>query len=269
MNLGITTRCTMRDLGYIITMAQRRMFSPDIVDSDAFLEMPLGAQLLYFHLGMRADDDGFIGNPRKIQRMVGANDDDLKILLAKRFLLSFQSGVVVIKHWLIHNLIRKDRYKATRYTEEKNLLIVKENGAYTEMATTGVPNGNRLAPQVRLGKVSIGKNTDSAPKARKEEKKPAEFTPLGADLIKEFESVDPKNKRYYANKTQRRAADFLIAEYGFDEVMKRVKVLPMTNKVPYFPKIYTPFDLQEKWGKLQDAVEQERAKKKSGNNFVL
>lgn len=90
------------------------MFSPDIVDSDAFLDMPTSSQLLYFHLGMRADDDGFV-NPKKIMRMVGANGDDLKVLLTKRFLLPFESGVVVIKHWLIHNLIRKDRYKETMY----------------------------------------------------------------------------------------------------------------------------------------------------------
>lgn len=137
-------------------MSQRRMFSPDIVDSDAFLDMPQTSQLLYFHLAMRADDDGFV-SPKKIMRLVGAGEDDLKVLLTKRFVLAFQSGVIVIKHWLIHNLIRKDRYKETRYLEEKNQLIVKENGSYTELATNGLPNGNQMAPQVRLGKVRLGK----------------------------------------------------------------------------------------------------------------
>ena len=102
-------------------MAQRRMFSPDIVDSDAFLDMPTSSQLLYFHLGMRADDDGFV-NPNKIMRMVGANSDDLKVLLTKRFLLLFEGGVVVIKHWLIHNLIRADVYKENLYKKEKQTL---------------------------------------------------------------------------------------------------------------------------------------------------
>lgn len=138
-------------------MAQRRMFSPDIVDSDAFLDMPVSSQVLYFHLAMRADDDGFI-SPRKVMRLINVGDDDLKVLLTKRFLLPFESGVVVIKHWLIHNLIRKDRYKETRYTEEKKLLKIKENGAYTEVLRLGQPNGNQMAPQVRLGKVSIGKD---------------------------------------------------------------------------------------------------------------
>ena len=138
-------------------MAQRRMFSPDIVDSDAFLDMPISSQALYFHLAMRADDDGFI-SPKKIMRLINVGNDDLKVLLTKRFLLPFESGVVVIKHWLIHNLIRKDRYKETRYIDEKRTLKIKENGAYTEMATNGLPNDNQMAPQVRLGKVRLGKN---------------------------------------------------------------------------------------------------------------
>ena len=113
-------------------MAERRMFAKTIIDSDAFLDMPLSSQALYFHLSMRADDDGFINNPKKIQRMVGASDDDLKLLVAKRFIIPFESGIVVIKHWKIHNYIQKDRYKPTIYQEEKQLLAEKENKAYTE-----------------------------------------------------------------------------------------------------------------------------------------
>lgn len=114
-------------------MAQRRMFSLKIVDSDAFMDMSQTAQLLYFHLAMRADDDGFVGNPKRIMRMVGTNDDDIKILLAKRFLLGFESGVVVIKHWRVHNLIRKDIYTETDYKLEKATLGLNESEAYTEM----------------------------------------------------------------------------------------------------------------------------------------
>lgn len=112
-------------------MAERRMFAKTIIDSDAFLDMPATTQLLYFHLSMRADDDGFINNPKKIQRMVGCSDDDLKLLLAKQFILAFESGVIVIKHWKIHNYIRGDRKKETVYPEEMALLEVKDNGAYT------------------------------------------------------------------------------------------------------------------------------------------
>ncbi len=117
---------------YDLRMAQRRMFSLKIVDSDAFLEMPVSTQLLYFHLSMRADDDGFVGNPKKIMRVVGCGDDDFKILKAKRFVFIFDSGVIVIKHWRIHNLIQGDRYSETEYKEEKRALNLNENGAYTD-----------------------------------------------------------------------------------------------------------------------------------------
>ncbi|MFT8343404.1 MAG: DnaD domain protein [Clostridium beijerinckii] len=112
-------------------MADKRMFSKTIIDSDAFLDMPLSTQTLYFHLAMRADDDGFINNPRKIQRMIGCGEDDLKLLIAKKFVIIFESGVIVIKHWKIHNYIQKDRYKETVYREEKSMLSLKENKAYT------------------------------------------------------------------------------------------------------------------------------------------
>lgn len=138
-------------------MAQKRMFSLQIVDTDAFLEMPISSQLLYFHLAMRADDEGFIGNPKKIMRLVGVQEDDYKILVAKRFLLIFESGVVVIKHWLIHNTIRMDRFNQTTYQDEKNRITTKENRAYTELATIRQPNDNQLATQVKLSKVKLSK----------------------------------------------------------------------------------------------------------------
>lgn len=138
------------------------MFSLQIVDSDAFLDMPASSQLLYFHLAMRADDDGFVGNPKRILRMIGSSDDDFKILLAKRFLLSFESGVVVIKHWLIHNTIRLDRFKKTTYQIEKATLKLNEYNAYTEkegkLATTRQPLGNHSATQVKLIESNLSKD---------------------------------------------------------------------------------------------------------------
>ena len=112
-------------------MANKRMFTMKIVDSDAFLEMPLSTQCLYFHLNMRADDDGFIGNPKRICKLVGCNDDDLKLLIAKRFVLVFDNGVIVIKHWRMHNTLRKDRYIPTAYQDELKQIGIKENGSYT------------------------------------------------------------------------------------------------------------------------------------------
>jgi len=138
-------------------MAEKRMFSKQIIDSDAFLDMPLSTQTLYFHLSMRADDDGFINNPKKIQRMIGASEDDLKLLIAKNFIIPFESGIVVIKHWRIHNYIQKDRYKPTVYEEEKSLLRLKENNAYT-LDTTCIQDASSLEPQNRLDKNRLDKN---------------------------------------------------------------------------------------------------------------
>ena len=118
-------------------MAQRRMFSLQIVDTDAFMDMPLSTQALYFHLGMRADDDGFVSNARRVQKLVGASDDDLKILVMKRFILPFDSGVMVIKHWKISNYIQKDRYRPTLSKEEKATLYLKPDGAYTDHPGNG------------------------------------------------------------------------------------------------------------------------------------
>lgn len=136
-------------------MAKRRMFSQQITESDSFLDMPLSAQALYFHLGMSADDDGFVNSPKRVQRVIGANDDDLKLLIAKNFVIAFETGVVVIKHWKINNFIRNDRYTATVYQEEMAMLQEKENRAYT----LGIPNDNQWYTngQPRLDKTSIDK----------------------------------------------------------------------------------------------------------------
>ena len=134
------------------------MFAKTIIDSDAFLDMPLSSQALYFHLGMRADDEGFINSPRKIMRMVGASEDDMKILTAKNFVIPFQSGVVVIKHWRLHNYIQKDRYKETVYQEERRMLSVKDNNVYT-LDTTCIQTDVRMDTQDSIGKDSIGKDS--------------------------------------------------------------------------------------------------------------
>ena len=149
-------------------MAEKRMFTQKIVDSDAFLDMPLSTQALYFHLNMRADDDGFINNPKRIQRTIGASEDDLKLLILKRFVIGFESGVIVIKHWRMHNTLRKDRYNPTQYQDELEQLQIKGNNAYTErfeaipetVATTWQPNGNQPATQYRLVENSIDKSSE-------------------------------------------------------------------------------------------------------------
>ena len=230
-------------------MAERRMFAKTIIDSDEFLDMPLSAQALYFHLSMRADDDGFVNNPKKIQRMIGASDDDYKILIAKSFVLRFESGVIVIKHWRINNYIQKDRYKETVYTEEKDCLTVKDNGAYTLC----IQDGYNLDTQYRLGKDSLVKDINNNNK---------KFVPPTVDDVKEYclernNNVDPeafvsfyeskgwmigKNKmkdwkaavRTWEKSRKAKAAesqksdkpkfgDFNQRTYDYDELMKSIK----------------------------------------------
>ncbi|WP_243198140.1 DNA replication protein [Weissella diestrammenae] len=143
-------------------MAQRRMISKKVTDTDVFLEMHLSTQALYFHLNMHADDDGFVSNVNTIMRMIGASGDDAKILIAKQFLIPFDdSGVVVIKDWRIHNYIRKDPYNETMYKEERKKLSVDANGAYqvNEPSTERARVVNETSPQVRLGKDRLGKDS--------------------------------------------------------------------------------------------------------------
>lgn len=145
-------------------MAERRMFAKTIIDSDAFLEMPVTTQLLYFHLSMRADDDGFINKPKSIMRMIGCKDDDMKILIGKKFIIPFESGVVVIKHWKIHNYIRKDTYTKTKYQEELAELETDENSAYriSEVLPLQLRDESVTgsSTQDRLGKDRLGKDSN-------------------------------------------------------------------------------------------------------------
>ena len=216
-------------------MAERRMFAKNIIDTDTFLDMPASSQNLYFHLAMRADDDGFVDNPRKIQRIVGASDDDLRILIGKRYILAFDSGVIVIKHWRLHNYIRKDRYTPTLYKEEKSSLYLKENGAYTDhppdlletpemppekepdslpengVATNGQPTVTHLATQDRLGKDRLvegrieGSSSLRSEEPKKVKKKsPAAFIPPTLEEVTAYarernSSVDPKKFFEYFN----------------------------------------------------------------------
>lgn len=138
-------------------MAKRRMFSLDIIDTDLFMEMPQSSRLLYYELCMRADDDGFVSSPKKIMKMVGCNEDDFRVLTTKQFIIPFDTGIVVIKHWKIHNYIQKDRYKETIYLDEKSKLNQEKNGMYTKCIQDGYTGKDRL----ELGKVSIELGEDS------------------------------------------------------------------------------------------------------------
>ena len=168
-------------------MAERRMFSKAIIDSDVFLDMPLSTQALYFHLAMRADDEGFVNNPKKIQKMIGASEDDVKILIMKRYILTFESGIIVIKHWKIHNYIQNDRFKPTNYIEEKAMLKLDEKKSYIER----VDNVSILDTQDSIGKDSIDKisieesNKDEQVITQSSQKRKI-FTPPTLDEVKQY-----------------------------------------------------------------------------------
>ncbi len=217
-------------------MAEKRMFTQKIIDSDPFLDMPLSTQALYFHLNMRADDDGFINNPKRIQRTIGASEDDLKLLLAKRFVIGFENGVIVIKHWRMHNTLRKDRYNPTQYQEEFALLEVKDNNAYTEKdlgnlpATTWQPNGNQPEPQYSIGKNSIDKEStvkgsmpesdDSEPPAKPvRETTHTIFKRLLPDYILS-EELQARMAEWIAYKTERKEG---YKEQGMKSLLRQVE----------------------------------------------
>ena len=139
-------------------MAQKRMFSLSVVDTDNFLEMPISSRLLYYELGMRADDDGFVDNWKKIMMFTGLKEDDMKLLIAKNFIIPFESGIIVIRHWRMNNYLRNDRYKTTKYQEELSQLALDYNNVYT-LDTTGIPTGIHSIDKNSIDKNSIDKNS--------------------------------------------------------------------------------------------------------------
>ena len=222
-------------------MAQKRMFTMKIVDSDAFLDMPATTQCLYFHLNMRADDDGFIGNPKRIMKITGASEDDLRLLIAKRFVLTFEDGVIVIKHWRMHNTLSRDRYTETSYIDEKRMLLLKDNGSYS--LTGGNPiDDTRLIErsgrqtQQRRNKDATKTHSDKGLDIDKDIDKEKdnklivskdticqtdvqrvieEWNKLQEVGINPIRDIKPSSKRYQLLKGR-------IREYGIDEVLNAI-----------------------------------------------
>ena len=156
------------------------MFAKTIVLSDAFLDMPLSARCLYFTLGMLADDDGFVNAPRSVMRQCGASDDDMKLLITKKFVLIFDSGVIVIKHWRINNYLQRDRYRETKYVEEKEQLTIDEKGGYHRNELPCIQNsvytGKDSIGKDSIGKDSIGKDNNSSFQEEKQEKEEIDYS---------------------------------------------------------------------------------------------
>ena len=187
-------------------MAERRMFAKTIIDSDMFIDMPMSARLLYYDLAMRADDDGFVNSPKKIMRFVGASMDDMNVLIAKQFIIPFESGVVVIKHWKIHNYIQKDRYKATSYQAEKERLTLKNGTYYTDdlpdvsnLDTECIQDVYSLDTQDRLGKDRLGKDRIELGKDRVRDRERQELESAHAPENLPLEIAENKNNKNNEN----------------------------------------------------------------------
>ena len=172
-------------------MGKRRMLCTDITRSDAFLEMPQSSRLLYYDLCQEGDDEGFVSNPKSIMRLTGATDDDMRVILMKKFVIlpDKEKGIVVIKHWYIHNYIRKDRMVETNYKDLKALLDFDENGAYT-MTGKCLPHDGQVPAEDKLSKDKTSKKNI--------------FTPPTLEEVTEYcserkNNVDPKKfYEYYS-----------------------------------------------------------------------
>lgn len=200
-------------------MAERRMFAKTIVTSDEFLDMPSSTRCLYFTLGMFADDDGFVNNPKSIIRQIGASNDDMNILIAKKFVIVFEDGVVVIKHWRIHNYIQKDRYKETKYLEHKETLFLDENNAYTQSIESAkyklngqcIQDVSKVYPQDRI-ELEIELSKDNKEKVKKEK-----FTPPTYEDVLEY--AKSRNREDLAKKFY----DYFTAGNWVDSKGNKVK----------------------------------------------
>lgn len=189
------------------------MFAKTIIDSDAFLDMPLSAQALYFHLGMRADDDGFVNSPKKIMRLVSCSDDDMKLLITKNFIIPFDSGIVVIKHWRIHNYIQKDRYHETNYLDEKAMLATKENGSYSLLDTRCIQDVSEMDTEVRLGKSKDSLDKDSQDNIV--QMKPSELRKEFENLWSMYPKKQGKDKAYgYYERARKSGTSYEEVEQG-------------------------------------------------------
>lgn len=243
-------------------MANRRMFSQDVTNSDEFLDMPLSSQALYFHLGINADDDGFV-QPKRVMRMVEAKQDDLKVLKGKGFVIEFHNSVIVITHWKVNNQIRADRKKDTIYKEHLANLGLNDADIYElqpidNQVSTKCPHsiGKDSIGEYRIGEVSKGKNNISS------ETSSQGNNDISA-VIKMFEIVNPSISSLYGNKTQRASAARLLKKWTPNQIKTVVNILPELNADRFSKgKSITPYELEKNLGFIKAWI-------KSKNNNKL
>lgn len=246
------------------------MTSLEVIDTDAFLDMPMSSQLLYFHLNARADDDGFVANPKKVLRTLGGSSDDYKVLVAKKFLIEFEDGVCVIKHWRINNFVRKDIYKETKYLDLKRSLFIRANGAYTltdDGHAVPVPDGHfklenvnatLTQRQLRIGKDSKELAVANAPAEYEEvpfkEDDRAERTkkPPKYPNAKEVFSWFPRPERSWTlNTTELKHGELLFIR-GEKAVRGILQFCAEHQDDDFFPSWKSPSLLERNWTKIQD-----------------
>lgn len=249
-------------------MAQRRMTSLEVIDTDAFLDMPMSSQLLYFHLNARADDDGFVANPKKVLRTLGGSSDDYRVLVAKKFLIEFEDGVCVIKHWRINNFVRKDLYKETKYLDLKGALLIRPNGAYTlsdDGEAVPVPRGHFTLEdvnesltkrQLRIGKGRVGKlGVASAPQVKvveeSEKEERTKTKPTYPNARTAFSWFPSPEANWGINTTELKHGELLYSR-GEDAVRGIIKFCLKHEDMEFFSKWRKPSALERNWNDIID-----------------
>ena len=221
-------------------MAEKRMFAKSIVLSDAFLDMPMSARCLYFTLGMLADDDGFVDGPKSIMRQCGASQDDLAILVGKRFVLLFDTGVIVIKHWRINNYLRSDRYTPTSHIKEKASIEVDSNGAYTERdeissrTIQALPDGPGIPVGIPGGIPSIGKYREEKSREEENSMSVSNDTDCSTDvqrILDAWNAIEeiPKVQKLSPDSKRGKSLGARIKEYGVDKILEAIAEIPESS----------------------------------------
>jgi hypothetical protein len=238
-------------------MAQKRMFDKSILETDEFLDLGMTSKALYFLLGMEADDEGFV-SPKRVMRLYGGSEDDMKVLIAKNFCIKFDSGVIVITNWHENNYLDKKRIKATRYQAEKKLLALN-SGKYT-MLNKCLTDVKQMLRENSIEENSIEEN--SIEYTSEVETSQGKGTNEISQIIELFKEINPALN--YGNKTQRKACEDMIKKFGFGEVMRMTKQVIGIQGMQYAPRATTPYLMYQKLGDFMLYF-----KEKKGSNKIL
>lgn len=227
-------------------MASKRMFDKALIDTDRFMDLPMSAKALYFLLGMESDDEGFVSY-KKVLRIHGGNEDDIKVLTAKTFLIMFESGVVVITDWNKNNWLDSRRIKPTEYKKEKAFLALNNEKEY--VLSNGLANAKREEYSIEENRVEESRIEETAETSSAKEI---------SEIIDSFKEVNISYKKWFGNKTQRSALERLLKLQSKEMILKVTALLPKTNKMQFFPTITTPLQLEDKWSALSDALNKKK-----------